>query len=254
MKHGAAASDDPMKLFFADLVMSAETNLDRSAEALDCLRQRARDGDALYRLARAFHAIKGNSSFFERAAVTPIAAAAEEAAERLQQQGGDCPPDVLDLLARVVARLRLLMAESSVLGSLVQIAAEDEVFVMALAAVVPIDVESRYRFWGADVTAQVQALAEAADQPQLPPEKQKAVAMAATELARLAREADVHDVARAIEAVNGTAASGAAGSASGRSRGAPDSGPAGDSRLDTVVLRGALRALAPLLQREAPEA
>jgi len=257
MSNAATASEDPMKLFFADLVMSAETNLERSTEAIDSLRRQPADAEALHRLERALHAIKGNSSFYEGAAVTPIAAAAEEAAERLKQRRGGCPPDALDLFVRTVARLRVLVDESSALGTMVLFGAEDERLVVALDALVPFDGESRYLFWSTDVTEQVQTLAEAADQPELPPAKRQAVAAAATELARLAREADVHDVARAIETVACAAAAGA-GSAPGSPSGAPPQPPGRPSTagadLDPVTLRGALRALAPLLQREAPEA
>ncbi len=198
-------------------------------------------------MVRAFHAIKGNSSFFEDAAMTPVARAAEDAVERLVEHGDECSTELRDLLQKAVARLRQLVDESAAQGEPVSGDRQDESLVLALDSILPFNTASRYLFWGQDVTDHVRTLTEVADREQVGAERRHVVQQAVLDLSQLARDADVHDVARAIEAAlpaNGGQV--VAGQASTDSTGCYG--------FDPTSIRGALRALAPLLQRESKPA
>jgi chemotaxis protein histidine kinase CheA len=243
MSQGAAANQDPLKLFFADFTASARSTLADLERAHARLAVDAADPQAVYVLLRGFHALKGNSSFFEDAAITPLARAAEEAMERVQQMGTATSPELQVLVARTIRRLGELIELGDELGEPATAGAVEQELSALLDAQVPFDLQGRYLFWGQDVTEAVRVLAEAADRPVMSPARRAAVGAAVDALSRLAREADVHDVARSIEAVVGLPPVLRAAAA-----GSPETGST-SAGLDPAVIRAALRALSPLLER-----
>jgi chemotaxis protein histidine kinase CheA len=224
MSQSAAASEDPLKLFFADFITSARRTLSDLEASYRHLCGEPDNAQDVYVLMRGFHALKGNSSFFDDAAMTPIARAAEDVMERVHESGCSCDQELLVLLERVIARLIQLVDEGEAAGEPGLVEPIDEQLAHALDAMAPFDLEGRYLFWGRDVTEQVRTLAEAADSQSIALEKRDAIAAAAAGLSSIAREADVHDVARSIEAIESPSC-------------------------DAATVRSALRALSPLLER-----
>lgn len=237
MNQDSAARQDPLRLFFTEFLTSAESTLERLTGAHFRLRSDPADGEALHVLVRGYHALKGNSSFFEDAAITLVACAAEEVSARIEEDGGPCPPDVLDVLDRALAHLRALVAECGRRAESVTRRPIDDEMAHALELAVPFDAERSYVFWGTDVTEPVRLLAGVADRTEVDAITARRVALAAEGLARLAREADVHDVARPIEAA---------------ARALLVITDAGPTVFEPAPVRLALRALAPFLERATP--
>lgn len=264
MNSSAAADQDPLRLFFDSFIASADATLSHLDEAHGRLTVDPNDGEAVHAMARGFHALKGNASFFEGAAITPLARAAEEAMERLAESAEPCGSGELQLLERVVVRLRELVGESAEQQEPVAVGPREEVLVTALDAAFPGGAGCRYRFWDEDVTEEIEFLTGVADQGFIQGPAVERLLAAVRRLARLARRADVHDVARVIEAVEDDAGGGRrsggdgggtanaanaanAAAAAATAAGATDRTVEG---VDPLAVRRALGALAPLLVRE----